>query len=160
MFEKKNTHSPWLDIAVFAVMVGFFLFSASRLTGKNRAAEELVPPAPAAQERTPAAAPPSHGPDGVSEVQLDCVSDRPRVVETDSTFLKLSGRFCQTSPRPSSGRGRNAASGAEILCFILPQEQRFATNYFQLHPGTNPIELEILFSNGKSRLTRVEVRRR
>lgn len=158
MFPKKNTHSPWLDIAVFAAMVGFFLFSASRLTGKNRAAP--VEPAPAQQERAPASSDPKLGPAGVSEIQLDCVGDRPKTVETDSNFLKLTGRLCGAPTVLRDGRGKNLASGAEILCFVNPQEQRFATNYFHLNPGENPIEIEIRLNNGKSRLTRVDVVRR
>ncbi len=165
---KKDTHSPWLDIAVFAVMVGFFLFSAARLLNKNSAevqqekaavipeAEAVAIPANFQEERAPA----SEGKNAVTEIQLPCIKSDTYKQSTDADFIRISGSACsQKKIKVTAGHGRNLSNGSEILCFVDRDSDRVSTNYFQLSPGLNKVELDLVWSNGAKRRSLVEIQK-
>ena len=164
---KKDTHSPWLDLAVFAVIVGFFLFSAARLLKKNPA--EAQQPKPAENTEPEAVVPPrfheerepaSAGKNAVTEIQLPCFVANTYKETTGAEFIRISGSACsQKKLKVTAGHGRNLSNGSEILCFVDKDKDRVSTNYFQLSPGINKVELDLVWSNGAKRRSLVEIQK-
>lgn len=153
---KKDTHSPWLDLAVFAVIVGFFLFSAARLVKNNRAAPTETKEPQAINTRAPAAQ--KNG--TIMELDLPCLPQENSRQNTNADFVRLSGGACTSGTTTvAAGHGRNQANGSEILCFIDQDRDRVSTNYFQLVPGINRVELNLVWSNGARRRSFLEIQK-
>lgn len=160
---KKDTHSTWLDLAVFTVIVGFFLFSAARLVKRNHPGASSHAPITEINDREPASTESQvrklKKSDAVTEVELPCLTETHRET-TDASFVRISGSACTKGKmKISAGQGRNQSNGSEILCFIDAERDRISTNYFQLVPGLNRVELDLVWSNGLRRRALLEIQK-
>ncbi len=160
---KKELHSPWLDLAVFAVIIGFFLFSAARLVDRNYRGNQGVQLEQEVTRKPTSVSRQTQGEnknEPVAEIELPCVTKENHRQATGANYVRISGSACTPGKTAiATGQGRNQANGSEILCFTDKARDRISTNYFQLVPGINRVELELVWANGMRRRSFLEIQK-
>ncbi len=161
--QRKDTHSIWIDLTIFACVFAFSLFSGKRLFShpESKRPDAVRGPAEDLQNndsRTPASFTP---PSTESVLQLGCVpsNSEPHHLKTKLNLVRLSGDLCEKGKKVKilDGSAINEANGAEINAFVDRPTKKLATNYFPLKNGKNTILLEYVLSNGKRQKTQVDI---
>jgi hypothetical protein len=149
--DKKDTHSAWFDIAVFAAVVAFFLFSAHSLTKSRNPAGK--PKTINDAERLPASLQHEKStdpmPESIKTIDVGCLGqNRPFSMDPAISILRLVGNWCGKD-LPTQASGRHDGTGAEILTFTRPSSKAFTTSYFSIQEGLNKISFHLEYKNGK-----------
>lgn len=160
MLSKRN--SVWIDIAVFAAVLAFFLYSAQRLTHKKPIANSekaaMMEDLRVLAERVPASQTIPAEDNSVNVLELGCLPAKGKSYATKSRLLRISASLCEKrKQRILESSGMNETNGFDIACFIDPKTQKIATNFFQLDPGKNRIQLKLQMANGQRREEQLEV---
>lgn len=159
---KKDTGSAWFDIAVFAAVVAFFLFSARSLTKTrppvgapvHETGEISAVRVPASIEHSP---PRERSPESIKTIDVGCLNAaRPFHADASISMLRLVGGWC-TPDRPTGANGLHEGTGTEILTFARGDASSFTTSYFPLLEGQNRISFELHYRGGKTRRESLEV---
>lgn len=168
--NPKKAQKPWLDVAIFALVVGFLGFSVQMLLGFARRGEVKVStaavketlPLDGASARKPAS--PSVSPAVVRDIgvstavlRLPCLGQaKGGKLSSDARQLQIHAPACDNDlKQPRAWKGLNESSGEEILVFVNPKEKTFSTSYFALQAGVN----KLVFTHER-RVETIEVERR
>jgi len=153
-FQKKDTQSIWIDIAVFTAVLAFFFYSMKIITKipaeKSRAPASIreTDPAPA---RNTASVGVDQRRDSIKTLNLGCLpAQKPRApLEVNAAMLKIVGELC-LGANYSVRVKRDQSNDEEILTFLNPKMRSLTTNYFPLQNGPNKIVFEITFGKKKT----------
>lgn len=145
--DRKHTQSFLIDIAVFAIVFAFFLYSVQILkknpsnagAGPGKLSRELEP-----FSRGPASTYSKN--DTVKTINIGCFPQTASPVATEASMLKLEASLC-FGKNKMKVTGKNKETQEEIIIFQSEKEQKFTTNYIALQPGKNAITLA--FNSGK-----------
>ncbi len=158
--KQKDTQTKKIDIAVFAVIFAFFLYSLG-LFHKNvpsvpvtaetpkTITRELEPSASAAARSLASSAIPR--PETAQFLRVGCLPLRGgSKFPTDAAMVRLNVDLCFAKGRaPAQISGRNRSTKENVLFFPLPEDKKITTNYIQLQEGKNIIELEYIVGKKK-----------
>jgi hypothetical protein len=140
--RRQKEPLPFLDLAMLAVVGGFFAYSGySFWNGKPRPPSEVSAPAATRSLAALPAAPAAPTP--VKEVStatfsIECVGSTPlKSLRTQASLLRVEGKLCGRIPKLG---GRNLATDEELQIFLKPG--KFTSHYFPLSPGLNKVVLE------------------
>jgi hypothetical protein len=158
--RKKDTQLSWFDLAVFAAVAAFFLFSAHSLS-RSASAEHLAGEkgGKTLPDRTLASSPapaPSRGlagtGHGIQVVRMDCLfTASPGTVTTDAKMVQIMSNLCgelKSLPKDIRLTGKNQSSGEDIVPF-LQAGHAVTTNYFTLREGRNEVLFRLALGRGK-----------
>lgn len=156
--RKKDTQSAWFDIAVFAVIAAFFLFSARSLTrSQARSAAASTEAAAQLPERSLAssqqAAPtPGTSDQSIQVFRLDCLFNASlKPITTEASMVRIMANICG-SRKPLAKNtpfiGKNLSSGEDIVPFVQDGKS-MSTNYFSLREGANKISFRLNLAKGQ-----------
>ncbi|MGE3260503.1 MAG: hypothetical protein AB7K68_01880 [Bacteriovoracia bacterium] len=154
--RKKDTQSAWFDIAVFAVIAAFFLFSARSLT-RSQARPASAEAAAQLPERSLAssqqAAPtPATADQSIQVFRLDCLFNASlKPITTEASMVRIMANIC-SSKKPLAKNtlfvGKNLSSGEDIVPFVQDGKS-MSTNYFSLREGSNKISFRLNLAKGQ-----------
>ena len=156
--RPNDTHSTWLDIAVFAAVASFFLFSAHSLTksmARGNAEQALNAPKAAVPERTLASVEtraPTADDHSIATFRLGCLfQSSPTPLTTDAAIVRIVADLCQTKAPSADNafKGKNLSSGEDIVPFVQGGKV-MSTNYFSLREGSNRISFDLNLGRAKS----------
>jgi hypothetical protein len=150
-----------LDIAVFAAVASFFLFSAHSLT-RSQAPHGVTPENPALEKAasatlTPIDRRPAGDDHSIATFRLDCLfTANPAPLNTEAGMVRIVADLCRPKPVPSSAPfvAKNTSSGEDIVPF-LQNGKIMSTNYFILREGSNRISFEL--NLGKQQVLRQNI---
>jgi hypothetical protein len=159
MGRRKHTQSAWLDIAVFAAVASFFLFSAHSLTRSQAprqaaVADSSITEPTLAMASTTVDRRPAGDDHSIATFRLDCLfSTNPAPLNTEASLVRIVADLCRPKPVPSTAPfvGKNTSSGEDIVPF-LQNGKMMSTNYFTLREGSNQITFEL--NLGKQKVLR------
>lgn len=144
MMRRRNKKEPipLLDLAMLAVVAGFFAYSGYTFwNGKPRppaAASVAAPSRALASLAAPAPAAPAIPETSTHTLTLDCFgSEAPKGLRTQAGLLRVEGKLCG---KVKELKGRNLSTQEELQIFARPG--KFTSQYFPLAPGLNKIVLE------------------
>lgn len=163
MRRRKDTQSAWFDIAVFAAVASFFLFSARSLTrsqarmGASTEAIAAVTDRSLAGAVTDTSRTPASEDHAVATFRLDCLfRPNPPALDTEASLVRIVAELCE--PKPIANNmpfvAKNKSSGEDIVPFVQ-NGKIMSTNYFSLKEGTNLISFEL--NLGKQKIRRQEL---
>jgi hypothetical protein len=157
--RKKDTQSAWFDIAVFAVVAAFFLFSANSLLRSQArgggGAINAVAPLPdrsiaSAQHAEPT---PILDDRSIQSFKLDCLFGTTLApLTTKAGMVRIVANICGGKKPVSKNAafvGKNDSSGEDIVPFVQ-DGQTVTTNYFSLREGKNKISFQLPLGKGQT----------
>ncbi len=165
--KQKKSQPAWLDVGVFAFVLGFLCFSVQTLLGSNvkppvtKSVAEVAAtvPAPETQKRRPASPSPAVKAGGSTEVlKLPCLTQATRSFSTEARMLQIHAPACgEDLKRLDTWKGSNESSGEEILVFVNSKEKTLSTSYFALRDGVNKIVFTHELGKGPAKIQTIEV---
>ncbi|MGZ3694914.1 MAG: hypothetical protein ACXWQO_12105 [Bdellovibrionota bacterium] len=158
--RKKDTQSAWFDIAVFAVVAAFFLFSAQSLLRSQVRGQSGGEPVAQITDRsiasvqhqdTPAVVGEDHS---VQVFKLDCLFGAPPApLTTKAGMVRIVANICSGNKKPLAKNanfvGKNDSSGEDIVPFVQ-EGTTVSTNYFSLREGSNKISFQLAVGKGQT----------
>lgn len=165
---RKDTHSAWFDIAVFAVVAAFFSFSArslllsrprnvasateaaAQLSDRKLASTSRPGPRPASEDRS------------VHVFRIGCLfGPSPAPLSTRAGMARIVANICE--PKKGIGKnpalsGKNLSSGEDIVPFVQ-DGKTISTNYFSLREGSNKIAFQLASGKEKPLTQELELTR-
>lgn len=137
---QNRTPIPFLDLAMLAVVAGFFTYSSYTFwNGKPRPPVATAAPAPSralATISSPAAPVPERS---TYTLEIDCLGAGVKPFRTQANLLRVEGKLCGHSKKVG---GRNLTTQEEMQIFL--RSGKFTSHYFPLSVGTNRIVLDDL----------------
>jgi|GEM_PF-5138416 len=166
--KQKKSQPAWLDIAVFAGVLGFlclsvqiFLTTRAALSRNPSAATSATPPPEVPTRRAPASQSPVSKSSGSTEVlRLPCLHQAARTFSSEARLLQIHAPACNEDLKQASAwKGSNESSGEQILVFVNAKEKTLSTSYFALKDGVNRIVFRHESGKGRARVQTLEVRK-
>lgn len=167
--NQKKSQPAWLDIAVFAGVLGFlclsvqvFLTTRAALSKNGSRVTATIPPPEAPARRAPASQTQALKGGGSTEVlRLPCLQQAGRAFTSDARLLQIHAPACNEDLKQvSTWKGSNETSGEEILVFVNAKEKTLSTSYFSLKDGVNRIVFLHDAGKGPAKVQTIEVSKR
>ena len=165
---NKKPNSTATDLAVFALVLGFVAYSTHYFyfqTVSPPAPPEFGPP-PSRPAPKPGAAPASAPNPATAGQHANFAAHVHGIGASEHKnrrffrLLQIQWQLCDKGKMAvGEWQARNMKTGEEIIIFVNEKERSFATSFFTIEEGANPIQLSRKLGNAPAKLVSIEVRK-